>query len=185
MTLWDWAKLTWDRPGVGAACVSLQDEHRQCVPLLLWGLWRVENGGFDSATAEHAVALCRSMEEAVIAPLRTARRNAPLADRERLLANELKAEHELLDLLESLLPLREKVAAQPTDEGSHRPIAIEDVPLCGKCGATPHPALWATFSRKGRRIILAELSALWGHPMDAGQFDTLLDALNAHEVADV
>ena len=39
VTLWDWAKLTWDRPGVGAACVSLQDEHRQCVPLLLWALW--------------------------------------------------------------------------------------------------------------------------------------------------
>jgi hypothetical protein len=52
-----------------------------------------------------------------------------------------------------LLPLREKVSAKPTDEGSHR--------LAGKgeghprwqplLSSTPHPALRATFSRKGRR----------------------------------
>ena len=148
MTLWGWAEQTWDRPGVGAACLSLQDDHEQCVPLLLWALWRSENGGMDLNSAECAVAMCRSMDSAVIAPLRTARRNAPLQDRERLLVNELKAEHELLDRLEILF-----------DSGER--------------------------SRRSAAVDLAEISALWGRPLDPAAFFPLIDAIAACESVDV
>jgi hypothetical protein len=38
-----------------------------------------------------------------------------------------------------LLPLREKVAAKPTDEGSHRPFRLGFNHFIGDAGATPHP----------------------------------------------
>ncbi len=103
MTLWDWAGRCWDRPGVGEACLTLQNDHGQCIPLLLWGLWRWECGdGLDDEAVGQAAALCRAMDDMVIAPLRAERRAASPADRERLLANELKVEHELLDRLAAL-----------------------------------------------------------------------------------
>lgn len=103
MTFWDWAGAAWSRPGVDAAFLSLQDVHGQCVPLLLWALWRLEtNGGVGADAADDAASLCRWMDETVIGPLRAARRDAAVLDRERLLANELKAEHELIDRLEGI-----------------------------------------------------------------------------------
>lgn len=103
MTLWDWAGAAWSRPGVGAAFLALQDREGQSVPLLLWAVWRLEtSGGVDAVAADDAASLCRAMDETVIGPLRAARRDAALLDRERLLANELKAEHELIDRLERL-----------------------------------------------------------------------------------
>jgi len=50
----------------------------------------------------------------------------------------------------TLLPLREKVSAEPTDEGS-KGLSAESQMHNGSRLATPHPALRATFSRKGRR----------------------------------
>lgn len=102
VTLWDWAGAAWTRPGVESVCLTLQDDHGQCVPLLFWAIWRWENGGdLGDGAAQRAVSLCLSMNS-VIAPLRAARRDAPPADRERLLENELKAEHELIDQLEAM-----------------------------------------------------------------------------------
>ena len=123
------------------------------------------------------------MEEAVIAPLRTARRNAPLADRERLLANELKAEHELLDLLETF--------SVPACEGSTAEGGVAGLwPLGAGLDKSPLPLADASRFPLGRgqrdiKTQLAAVSKLWGSPLPPSAFDTLLDALNAHEVADV
>jgi len=52
----------------------------------------------------------------------------------------------------TLLPLREKVSAQPTDEGSRRRLAsgIDDLAE-GPSDPSSDPLSRATFSRKGRR----------------------------------
>ena len=48
-----------------------------------------------------------------------------------------------------LLPLREKVAAKPTDEGSRRRLGLSWTVISSRWARmTPHPALRATFSRK-------------------------------------
>ncbi len=52
------------------------------------------------------------------------------------------------DRIGSLLPLREKVSAKPTDEGSLRTFSGSPRRCLGRIGSsTPHPALRATFSR--------------------------------------
>ena len=103
MRLRDWAGAAWIRPGVAAACLTLQDDHGQCVPLLLWALWLADQGQVaDDATIGRGVDLCRLANASVIEPLRAARRNAASAERDRFLAEELHAEHVLLDQLEAL-----------------------------------------------------------------------------------
>lgn len=39
MRLWDWAVAAYGAPGVGEACLTLQDSHDQNVPVLLWSAW--------------------------------------------------------------------------------------------------------------------------------------------------
>ncbi len=111
---WDWAVEAYGRGGVAEACLALQDDHGQCVPLLLWAAWRGMTGariGDDAGT--RAVALSRAWSEGVIAPLRAARRRlkTPLSEgdendrlplREHIKAIELEAEQALMRQLESL-----------------------------------------------------------------------------------
>jgi hypothetical protein len=61
-----------------------------------------ERGGTsDEAATGRAAALCQSWDAEVIAPLRAERRRAVGPERERLLAEELAMEHDLLDRLEA------------------------------------------------------------------------------------
>ena len=44
MRLWDWAVAAYAAPGVGEACLALQDSHEQNVPVLLWSGWVAATG---------------------------------------------------------------------------------------------------------------------------------------------
>ena len=44
MRLWSWALEAHARPGVGEAALAAQDDHGQCVSLLLWRAWTVAEG---------------------------------------------------------------------------------------------------------------------------------------------
>ena len=118
MTFWEWAGAVWKQPGVETQFLGLQDDHGQSAPLLLWALWRLDvGGGLDPVEAAQAAVLCRSMNDAVIAPMRAARRDAAPLDHDRLLANELKAEHELFDQLAALTSAGQEKGLDP------RPVA--------------------------------------------------------------
>ena len=114
MSLWDFALSLYARPGVQAAGLTLQDEHAQSVPLLIWRLW-ANDRRVDAATLRAAAGLARGWEARVVAPLRMVRRGlvapaAAIADgprlrlRETVKSSELAAERVLLDGLEALTP---------------------------------------------------------------------------------
>jgi uncharacterized protein (TIGR02444 family) len=114
LRLWDFALAVYARPGVEAACLTLQDEHHQSVSLLLWRLWALGRP-LDAATLESALAFTRNWESRTVVPLRTVRRALaapapPVAEasrsslREAVKAVELCAERALLEGLEALTP---------------------------------------------------------------------------------
>lgn len=114
--LWTWAATAYARPGVAEACVRLQDEQAENVPLLLFAGWSAATGReLDAETVEAACDVARAWEELATAPLRAVRRtlktrNPDLDDarRERVRAlvkaAELDAERALLEDLEALAP---------------------------------------------------------------------------------
>ena len=116
MSLWDWAGAAYARPGVEGLCLSLQDDHGQCAPYLIWAAWEANRGAAtDMARLAAAATLARDWDKAVIAPLRSARRalKAPAPGvgpdarerlRGRVKAAELTAERLLLDALEAHTP---------------------------------------------------------------------------------
>lgn len=118
MTLWDFAVRAYAAPGVEAACLSLQDDHGQSVPLLLWAAWA---GPQDDMILAQAVAITQAWTGAAIEPLRHARRalklslpgaaEPRLALRTRIKAAEIEAERLLLEALEALGPPRSKGTA--------------------------------------------------------------------------
>ncbi len=109
MSLWNWVVTAYDRPGVAAACLRLQDDFGQNISLLLWA-WRTTP---DPALLARAVAATRAWDETALKPLRAVRRAlktplAPVADaarealREDVKAAELQAERILVETLERL-----------------------------------------------------------------------------------
>jgi uncharacterized protein (TIGR02444 family) len=105
--LWDWALRAYAGEGVAEACLALQDDHGQCVPLLLWAAWRGE-----ASQAGEAARIARDWQ-AVILPLRAAQRRLKtevsaddeterLALRAQVKAAELQAEKVLLARLAAL-----------------------------------------------------------------------------------
>ncbi len=111
---WDWAVEAYGRDGVAEACLALQDDHGQCVPLLLWAAWRGMTGArISDDVGTRAVAMARAWSDGVTAPLRSVRRRmkTPLSEgddavrlalRDKVKAIELEAERALMQLLESL-----------------------------------------------------------------------------------
>lgn len=110
MELWSWAVAAYGRPGVAEAALALQDDHGQCVPLLLWAAFARPG---EPEVIARAVDLARAWEAAAILPLRAARRGlkaelpgAPAEAREALRAQvkgaELESERLLLGALASL-----------------------------------------------------------------------------------
>lgn len=112
MGVWEWALAAYGRPGVAEACLTLQDDHGQNVPLLLWAVWaEAEDPGLVARAAE----VTRAWDLAAVAPLRAVRRTlkAPhpaIGDaareslREDVKAAELRAERVLLETLADLGP---------------------------------------------------------------------------------
>lgn len=112
---WDWALSAYARPGVGQACLDLQDDHGQCTPYLLWAVWAAQSGrGLDEATLVKGADLARRWEPTLITPVRAVRRALKpsfdgVADdlrealREQVKAVELAAEKTLMLSLEALV----------------------------------------------------------------------------------
>ena len=125
MTAWEFAAALWARPGVQALCLELQDAHGQCLPLLLWRLWTLDERRCPSPVClAEAVDAARAWETGVIGPARLARgrlksplplvdTEARLALRDLMRAAELAAERALLDGLERLAPPPGAVAEPP------------------------------------------------------------------------
>ena len=116
MRLWDWAVAAYAAPGVGEACLALQDSHEQNVPVLLWSGWVAATGRKpDAETIEAACDTARAWDSVIVAPLRSVRRTlkAPIPDidhdhrealRQQVKALELDAERRLMLELEDLAP---------------------------------------------------------------------------------
>jgi uncharacterized protein (TIGR02444 family) len=104
VSLWDWAIEAYARRGVEELCLTLQDEHGQCLGYLLWAAWAARDGHrIDPSGLVQAAALARDWEMAVLRPLRSVRRalkqptpgmEAVSRDglRDRIKAEELAAE---------------------------------------------------------------------------------------------
>jgi len=106
---WDWSLRVYAGEGVAEACLALQDDHGQCVPLLLWAVWA---GDATVTHVDRAVKLARDWQP-VILPLREVRRRlkmevSPGDEADRLVlraqvkAAELQAEKALMLRLEAL-----------------------------------------------------------------------------------
>jgi len=105
---WDWALKTYDKGRVSEICLELQDDHGQCVPLLLWAIWLgTKNLIVEVAMAETAANMARAWVEEVLIPVRGVRRrlkhsvrdmeDAPrLHVREQIKALELEVERQLM-----------------------------------------------------------------------------------------
>ncbi|MEO8813204.1 MAG: TIGR02444 family protein [Caulobacteraceae bacterium] len=116
MSAWDFAVDLYGRPGVATVCLALQDDHGQCVPLLLWRLWAAAGGRPVAAgVLRGAVDLARGWDGEVVARLRSVRRalKSPpdgvgtqwrLGVRESVETAERAAERALLVALEGLTP---------------------------------------------------------------------------------
>jgi uncharacterized protein (TIGR02444 family) len=113
-SLWPYALEIYGRPGVEAALLQLQDEHGQCVPLLLWSLWMAAGGRrIDAPKVAACAELARAWQEAAVTPLRRLRRGLKANTRTEQLqarirhgvkALELEAERMLLQMLEESSP---------------------------------------------------------------------------------
>ncbi|OYW82498.1 MAG: TIGR02444 family protein [Asticcacaulis sp. 32-58-5] len=111
---WDWAVAAYGADGVATQCLTLQDDHDQCVPLLLWAIWLGTKGApLTPDMVEEGADVARSWSDSVVEPMRTLRKRLkkPLSDmddaaRERIRAQvkalELNSERELMAALESL-----------------------------------------------------------------------------------
>ncbi|MDP3490774.1 MAG: TIGR02444 family protein [Phenylobacterium sp.] len=71
MDLWSWAVAAYGRPGVAEAALALQDDHGQCVPLMLWAAFARP---LEPGVIAEAADLARAWEASAILPLRSARR---------------------------------------------------------------------------------------------------------------
>lgn len=108
---WTWAVKAYSGEGVAEACLSLQDDDGQNVPLLLWAAWH--GAPLDQALALKAADVARIWSGEVIVPLRILRRRLKTALtegdeaqrlplREKIKGLELAAERALMDQLVSL-----------------------------------------------------------------------------------
>jgi uncharacterized protein (TIGR02444 family) len=114
VSLWDWAVRAYGGDGVAEACLCLQDEDGQNVPLLLWAVWLADQGiELGESPAGKAAALARNWSDDLIGPLRLLRRRLKteltVADeavrlplREKIKAIELEAEQALMIKLAAL-----------------------------------------------------------------------------------
>jgi uncharacterized protein (TIGR02444 family) len=114
MRTWDFVLRLYGADGVEPACLALQDEHGQCVPLLLWRAWTLaEDRPVDEDLLASAISIARAWHADVIEPIRAVRRrlkaplppvddDARLKFRQDISRRELTAERLLIDTLEAL-----------------------------------------------------------------------------------
>lgn len=114
MKLWDRSVKAHSAPEVDAAVLALQDDHGQCVSLLLWAGWAAEEGrALTPDLLEQAAAFARDWDGRVVQPLRAVRRalKAPAAGvpdlerealRGRVKNEEFAAEKLMIETLEAM-----------------------------------------------------------------------------------
>src|SRR5690606_30758862 len=74
-SFWDFSLRVYDRPGVAAACLALQDGHGLDVNLVLLAAWEAARGGeLDGALAARLRQFGEAYQADVMRPLRRARR---------------------------------------------------------------------------------------------------------------
>ncbi len=126
MTAWDFATAFWGRPGMQALCLELQDAHRQCVALLLWRLWTIDQKRRISLEIlARAIDVATAWNGEVLIPLRAVRigltphpwlgHTASHSVRDRIQTAELAAERVLLNALELLAPAPGEVMEKPLE----------------------------------------------------------------------
>ena len=110
-----------------ALCLELQDAHRQCVALLLWRLWTLDQKRRVSReTVSRAVDAATAWNDEVLIPLRAVRTGlkpprtridhaARLSLRDQIQTAELAAERVLLEALERLAPAPGEVVERPLE----------------------------------------------------------------------
>ncbi len=110
-----------------ALCLELQDAHRQCVALLLWRLWTLDQKRpVTREIVTCAVDAVTAWNSEVLIPMRVVRTglqpSRPLFDhaarlslRDQIQTAELAAERVLLDALERLAPASGEVVESPLD----------------------------------------------------------------------
>jgi uncharacterized protein (TIGR02444 family) len=110
-----------------ALCLELQDSHRQCVALLLWRLWTLDQKRRISwETVTRAVEAATAWNDEVLIPLRAVRigltpsrslfdHAVRLSLRDEIQTTELASERVLLDALERLAPAPGEVVERPLD----------------------------------------------------------------------
>ncbi|MEL6963517.1 MAG: TIGR02444 family protein [Pseudomonadota bacterium] len=73
---WTFSVDLYERPGVEAACIALQDRRHFDVNMLLWALWLADCGvALDQATLARAEAEIAVWQAKVVQPLRSLRRH--------------------------------------------------------------------------------------------------------------
>ena len=120
---WDFSVAVYGRPGVAAACLSLQDRQGVDVNVLLFCLWCASRGlRVTALELRGALEQVGPWQRDVVAPLRSVRRSlkgAPQAGaealRSRVAALELEAERLEQCLLESLAPAATPGGSAPAD----------------------------------------------------------------------
>jgi uncharacterized protein (TIGR02444 family) len=119
MVIWDWVLAAYDRPGVPAATLALQDTHGQNTSYLLWAVYA---GAANKDVLDQAAATARAWDQTALLPLRQARRalKPPLppvedcareAFREDVKALELAAERLLMETLAGLADRSDGIGA--------------------------------------------------------------------------
>jgi len=72
---WDFSVHLYEKPGVEAACLALQERHGLDVNLLLWGLWLADCGVMlEQSDLERAKAATGTWQSVIVGPLRDIRR---------------------------------------------------------------------------------------------------------------
>jgi uncharacterized protein (TIGR02444 family) len=110
VAIWAWVLEAYERPGVPAATLTLQDDHGQNTSYLLWAVYA---GATDKNLLERAAAAARTWDQTALTSLRQVRRALkpplpPIDDRARqalredVKSLELAAERLLMETLESL-----------------------------------------------------------------------------------
>jgi uncharacterized protein (TIGR02444 family) len=114
MRAWDFILALYGRDGVQEACLSLQDDHGQCVPLLLWRAWALaEDRQVNGPVLAAAIETAQAWHGEVLVPVRSVRRRlksdfpnvddaARLALRQDIATREMAAERLLVETLETL-----------------------------------------------------------------------------------
>jgi uncharacterized protein (TIGR02444 family) len=145
---WDFSIALYRKPGVGEACLALQERLGLDVNLLLYMIWRASEGhALSQSEAAAAVAHVTPWHDGVVRPLRALRtdmksnlRNAPAGEGERLRAKIKSAELDAERIEQEMLAALPRASGAPQKDAARN--NIERYLEALKIGAQPQD--WET-----------------------------------------